>query len=346
MTSRKRLTVGLAGFGLAGRYLHSPLIKAAGLHVTHVQTSRHDELAEVWPEAHAATEFAHLLSAKPDLIVIATPSRFHFEQAKSALACGIAVVVDKPMALSAADCETLRDLSESTGTPLTVFQNRRWDSDFLALKQALDTNAIGKPVRLVSAWHRHRAEIRDRWREQPGPDAGVFFDLGAHLIDQALCLFGTPDWLQADIFSVRDPSPDAVDDSFQLTLGYPALRVELSSHSLAAGPAREIRLDGTAASLVIQGFDAQETQLRAGLSASDAKFGDANGHLSAELYQPDGMSSVYDVPQGRWRDFYDGVRACLLSGTDMPVAPDRPRTSARLMELARESSASCRRIIL
>ena len=344
MTSKRDLVVGLAGFGLAGRYLHSPLIKAAGFTVTHVQTSRVDELKDVWPDARAVSDFDDLLRARPDLIVVASPGRFHFEQAKTALEHGIAVVVDKPMALSSADCQALGELSKAHSTPLSIFQNRRWDSDFLAVKQAIETSLVGKPVRLISAWHRHRAEIRDRWREQPGPDAGVFFDLGAHLVDQAVCLFGAPDWLEANIYSARDPSPDAVDDSFNLTLGYSGLSVELSSHSLAAGPAREIRLDGTKASLTLEGFDAQETQLRAGLSAFDTSFGNPDGHLSAKLCQPDGQSSNHDLPTGQWLNFYNGVRACLTDGSEMPVIPDGPILAARIMEAARQSSAQGVRI--
>ena len=149
MTSHIRTA--LAGFGLAGRILHSPLLKAAGFDVRHVQTSRASEVGEVWPDAVALTSFDDLIATKPELLVIATPSHLHANQARQALEAGIPVLVDKPLGVTTEEVEALAELSETTGTPLTVFQNRRWDADFLTLKRAIDNNEIGKPVRLVSA---------------------------------------------------------------------------------------------------------------------------------------------------------------------------------------------------
>ncbi len=331
----------LAGFGLAGRILHSPLLKAAGFDVRHVQTSRAAEVAEVWPDAEAVATFDELIEAKPELLVIATPSHLHADQTRQALEAGIPVLVDKPLGVTADDVEALAELAETTGTPLTVFQNRRWDADFLTLKRAIDNNEIGKPVRLVSAWHRHRNEVRNRWREKPGPGSGVFIDLGAHLIDQAVTLFGAPEWIEADIWSARSNAPAAVDDSFLINFGYPdGLRVQLSSSSLAAGPSREIRLDGTKASLTMEGFDPQEPQLRDNNPADDPAFGRPDGHLSGKLIMPDGGKESLTIETGNWLTFYNMLADALRSGSPPPVLPDQAVITAQLIDLARESAAT------
>lgn len=335
----------LAGFGLAGRILHSPLLKATGFDVRHVLTSRANQVSDVWPDAVAVSSFDDLIAEKPELLVIATPSHLHSQQARQALETGIPVLVDKPLGVTAAEVSALADLSRTTGTRLTVFQNRRWDADFLTLKRAIENGEVGKPIRLVSAWHRHRNEIRDRWREKPGPGAGVFIDLGAHLIDQAVSLFGSPDWVQADIWSARSADPAAVDDSFLINFGYQdGLRVQLSSSSLAAGPSREIRLDGTNSSLILEGFDPQEPQLRDGMAAGDSRFGSADGYLTGERNSPDNTREALPIEPGNWLELYATLAEALRTGSPLPVTSEEALTTAKLIDLSRESSTTGKRL--
>jgi len=338
--------VGLAGFGLAGGSLHSPLLRAAEFEVTCILTSRWEAAMRAWPAARTVSAFDDLLSAPVDLIVIATPNHLHFSQAMAALRAGKAVVLDKPMALTHAECETLCNLAERQERLLTVFHNRRWDSDFLTVAAALKEGLIGRPARFLNGWRRHRLEIRDRWRERPGPGVGLFFDLGPHLIDQTMMLFGPPIWVSADIFAARQSQPQGVDDGFEVVLGYETMRAVLSASSLAAGPQREMRLDGTLASLVLEGFDPQEPRLRSGMPGDAPGLGDPEGAIDARLYQPDGSQRPVAMQSGAWPRFYQGVMAALSDGAPPPVDPRAAAAVIRIVEAARESAAHGRRVAL
>lgn len=335
---------GLAGFGLAGRSIHSPLLKAAGLNVTDVLSSRFEEVAEVWPGANVVLDFESLLDSDVKLVVIATPSRHHYEQAKAALNAGKSVVVDKPLALTASECRELRATAEAKNQLLTVFHNRRWDSDFLTVRETLEKGLVGRPVRLLSHWHRHRQTITDRWRERPEPGAGVLFDLGTHLIDQACQLMGRPLWLQADVWHSRSDADVAADDSFEICLGYSNARVLLTCSSLAAGPSREMRIDGTQGSVTLSGFDPQEAHLRNGCSPQAEDFGEARKYINACFLGPDSDATPLSPARGEWTSFYEELKAALKDEAPAPVSLEDAILTAEIMDAARDSSLRGERI--
>ncbi len=266
------VAVGLVGFGYAGRTLHTPLILASGMRIAAVVSQHTAAVQAVLPGARVVTDIAALLALDElDLIVVATPNDGHESQALAALAAGKHVLVDKPLALSVPGVDRIAQLAEQRGRILAVFHNRRWDADFLTIRQLLQRQALGTLHCFESRWNRFRPDWVDRWRERPAQGGGVLLDLGTHLIDQALTLFGMPEWLQADVYSVR---PGArVDDAFEIRMGQGLLRITLSAHCLIADPGPRFRLHGSTGSFTKYGLDPQEQQLRDGMSPSNPDFG-------------------------------------------------------------------------
>ncbi|HZU63687.1 MAG TPA: Gfo/Idh/MocA family oxidoreductase, partial [Novosphingobium sp.] len=241
-----------------------------------IATSRADEVAALGADI-AALPTPEALLARPDidLAVIATPSATHAALATCALEAGKHVVVDKPVALSLAEAQRLADCARAHGRHLFAFHNRRWDSDFLSVRAALAEGLPGRVTHARLTFNRFRPEVRQRWREQAGPGAGVWFDLGPHLVDQALQLFGWPQAVSADIAALR--TGGSADDYALVQLLYADKRVVLEAglhapSGLHGGPPR-IAIHGTQGALVKRGLDPQEAQLVAGLRPADAAFG-------------------------------------------------------------------------
>jgi len=266
------LAVGLVGFGLAGRVLHAPLVLSAGLSIRGVVTRQADAVRALCPEAKVVDDLAALLDLAPlDLIVIASPNQLHAPQALAALERGKHVVIDKPFALDTVEADRVLEAALRARVKLAVFQNRRWDSDFLTLRRLLAQGALGEIVAFEARWDRFRPHVADRWRERSECGGGVLNDLGPHLLDQALGLFGSPEWLQAQLLYQR---PGAlVDDGFEIQMGRGALRLSVGASSLACDHALRYRLHGRAGSFRKSGVDVQEQQLHAGLSPLDPAFG-------------------------------------------------------------------------
>jgi scyllo-inositol 2-dehydrogenase (NADP+) len=342
--------VGLAGFGLAGRVFHTPLAAASGLAIRAVASSRADEVRAKVPGADVVGSFEDLLGRSDvELVIVATPNVLHAAQARAALEAGKHVAIDKPATPTAAETRALDALAKSKGLVASVFQNRRWDADMLTLEAVLAAGEVGGPVRYRSVWNRHRAEARTAWRETPGPAAGVTYDLGAHLIDQALVLFGKPDWIQADVFRQRPPPPGAAegaDDGFEILMGKGWLKISLASSSLAAGPSREIRLDGDRASFLKIGLDVQEERLRAGADPRAPGFGDEPEGQWGALWGPAGEARAVPSRPGRWTKFYDGVRRAIETGGRPPVELAQAAETIAVIEAAFESARTGGRIDL
>ena len=275
-----------------------------------------------------------------ELVVIATPNPLHAPMARAALACGKHVVVDKPFTETWLQARELVDLADSAGRLLAVFHNRRWDGDFLTLRRLLGEARLGRPVMLESRFDRFRPQVQDRWRERPGPGSGVWFDLGPHLVDQALVLFGLPDSLTADIVTLRDGGQ--ADDDFLVTLSYPRLRVLLRASVLAAAPTPRFTLHGDGGAFVKPGTDPQEADLRQGAAPGGLEWGlDREPGL---YFSTDGAPPVpVEGERGDYRRFYGAIRDAVRGDGPNPVpAPEALKVMA-ILELARESAASGRR---
>ena len=256
------IPVGLIGYGYAGKTFHAPLIRSVpGLALTHIASSKPDVVRAEVPDAAvcSATELA--VHPGVDLVVIATPNESHFPLGAMALQAGKHVVIDKPFTVTLDEARGLRRLAEQHGGLLSVFHNRRWDSEILASRAVLDSGVLGRVSHYECHMDRFRPAVRQRWREDPGPGAGLWFDLGPHMIDQALFLFGLPTSVNASFGILRDGGK--TDDWAHVQLNYAAkrLRVILHSSLLVAGGGPRSALHGTQASWLKFGADVQEPQL-------------------------------------------------------------------------------------
>lgn len=328
------IRVGLAGYGLAGASFHAPLIRAQErMELTAVLTSR---------DAPARVDTLEALLERSDLVVIATPNQTHFALATAALDAGKHVVIDKPFALGVEEADRLIDLAGASTQLLTVFHNRRWDSDFLTLRKIIpEVGPALADVSLFEAnWDRFRPQIKRGWRETAEPGGGVLSDLGPHLIDQALLLFGMPDSISADVVAQR---ADAVaDDYFDLRLDYGHRRVCLRSSTLMAEPRPRFAVHGSAGSFVKPGLDPQEAQLKAGMDPRAADFG--IDQRDGTITTADGTRRSVPSERGNWRAFYGAVAAAILDGAPVPVDPAEARAGLLLIDLARRAAATGQRL--
>lgn len=339
--------VGLVGFGLAGRVLHAPLIAASGMDIVGVVTRQAEAVKNSFPAAEVVSDLDELLRMRRvELVVIATPNRLHAPQAMAALRAGRHVVIDKPMALTSSDTDEVISVARDSGRVLAVFQNRRWDSDFLTLRRILAKGTVGELASFEASWDRFRPAVADRWREHPEEGGGILYDLGPHLVDQALCLFGLPDWLQADVFAQRAGAE--VDDAFEILMGVGRLRITLRSRSLVPDNTERYRLHGTLGSLRKIGMDVQEAQLRSGMLPSDPGFGvEPRSQWAQVIAAATGETREVPAERGDWLSFYRSLRASIERGAPLEV-PDGEagRQVVRIIEAARRSSDTGRRVYL
>jgi len=345
------LRVGLVGYGFAGQTFHAPVLSAVpGLELAAVASSQPHKVHADWPGVAVVPDVSALVGRRDiDLVVVATPNAQHHPVAKAALEAGKHVVVDKPFTLDVAEARELESLSRRNKRLLAVYQNRRFDSDFLTLKELLASGELGRPVYLESHFDRFRPEVKERWREQAVPGAGLWVDLGSHLVDQAVQLFGRPDTIQLDTAVLRDGA--VVEDYFHAVLRYEAgphapLRVVLHSTTLAAQAAPRYIVHGTLGSYVKHGVDTQEDALRAGRRPPAEGWGadPLDGELS--LARPGGTFIRRSIPtrSGNYADYYAAVRDAILGRGPNPVPPEQAVALMELLDLGRQSAREGRAI--
>jgi scyllo-inositol 2-dehydrogenase (NADP+) len=341
--------VAVIGYGLAGSVFHAPLVAATpGLELRAIVTAHPER------RARAASSFPGVrLPATPDelwsdlsgidLVVVATPNHLHATQAIAALESGRAVVVDKPMALSTVEAERMLAAGERSRRPLAVFHNRRWDSDFLLLRELVSGGELGALLRMESRFERFRPEpAQGTWRVEMSSQAGGgrLLDLGSHLIDQALLLCGQPEGVYAEISQVR-PASGSDDDSF-LALSFPGgARAHLWMSDLAPSVGPRWRAWGSRAALEVWGLDPQEDHLRAGRRPGDPGFGEPDGSQRALLTvgrEAGGSAEAAPLPAGRWGDFYAGMASAIRGEAPVPVDPGAGWDVLAVIEAARRSA--------
>jgi scyllo-inositol 2-dehydrogenase (NADP+) len=339
------LRVAIVGYGLAGSSFHAPLIEATdGLELAAVVTSdpsRRGQLASEHPEARAVANTAELWSqALPELVVVATPNTAHVAVATEAIERGVPVVVDKPLAVAADQAEELVIRAAESGVTLTVFQNRRWDTDQLTLRRLIEEGALGQITRYESRFERWRPELEPgKWRETEAPQegGGVLLDLGSHLVDQALTLFGPATRVFAEIASRRGAPGD--DDAF-IALEHDSgtiSHLHASAVTPSVGP--RLRVQGSSAGFLVPGLDPQEAALRAGERPDTTEaWGTPPDYELGRLVAGERSVPVPPVP-GNWRRFYELLRDALREGGPPPVDPRDAVATLRVLEAARRASA-------
>lgn len=327
----------LIGFGYAGKTFHAPLIGATpGIAITLVASSDAAKVHAMLPGVTVTPDpLAAIARTDVDLVVIATPNASHAPLASAAIAAGKAVVVDKPMALDLAQSRTLVAQARAANVPLWVFHNRRWDSDFLTVKRAMADGLLGTVAHFESHFDRFRPLVRDRWRENAGPGSGVWQDLGPHLADQALQLFGLPDRVTAS-FARQRPGSGATDWA-HVVLEYPALRCILHAGMLVAGGSPRFIVHGSQASLIKPRPDQQEAQLLAGITPGDSRWG--SDDAPALLHTAETVRELAPA-RGDQRIFYHTLVQALRDGTAGPVRPIEALAVSAIIEAAEIAAKS------
>src|ERR1700729_1795610 len=262
---RAEIGVAVIGFGLAGQVFHAPFVSAVpGLKLEAIVQRKGDEAAKAYPSARVLRSVDEALKdAAVQLIVVGTPNETHFALARQALLAGKHVVIDKPFATTSAEAKELKELAEKQGVVLAPFHNRRWDGDFLTVRKLLAEQAVGRLVTYESHFDRFRPLPRaNTWKEAGNEANGLLMDLGPHLVDQALALFGAPDGITASVRKDRDKTD--IEDAFDITLEYPRLRAHCRSSMLACDAAPRFLLHGTRGSFKKFGLDPQEPALLGG----------------------------------------------------------------------------------
>ena len=328
----------LIGFGFVGKTFHAPLIRSVpGLELS-VVSSRHPE--KVWEDLPGVQVMADpeeaATHADVDLVVIASPNETHVPLATAALSAGKHVIVDKPFTITLAEARRLGELSRAKQRLLSVFQNRRWDSEFLGARAIIEEGRLGEILHFESHIDRFRSEVRKRWREVAGPGAGLWYDLGPHLVDQTLQLFGLPENVSAKLVKQRPQAQ--TDDWFHVLLDYGRLQAILHGSLMVAGGTARMAIHGTLGSWLKYGLDVQEEQLVRGVVPGEMGWGEDprpgifySGSNNKTLELP--------LPKGDHRQYYFGIRDALLNQAPNPVTPGQAIAVMAVLETAIESSA-------
>ncbi len=334
------LRVGLIGYGYASKTFHAPLIDGTpGLELAVVSSSDESKVKADWPGVKVVSEPKHLFNDPSiDLIVIPTPNDTHFPLAKAALEAGKHVVVDKPFTVTLSQARELDTLAKSLGRLLSVFHNRRWDSDFLTVKALLVEGTLGEVAWFESHFDRYRPQVRNRWREQGGPGSGIWYDLGPHLLDQAVNLFGLPVSMTVDLAQLRPGAQST--DYFHAILSYPQRRVVLHGTLLAAAETARYIIHGSRGSYIKYGLDPQEERLKNGerLPQEDWGYDMRDGVLT----QATGEDRVEAAPlltsPGNYPAYYAAIRDALNGHGENPVPASQAIQIMELIERGIESS--------
>ncbi len=353
----EEIGVAVLGFGLAGRVFHAPFVNAVpGLRLAVIAQRRGEEAAVAWPGARVVRSVEEAIADPAvELVVVATPNETHFGMAMAALGAGKHAVVDKPIASSSEEVRQMRELAERKGVLLIPFHNRRWDGDFRTVQELVAGGEMGRLVTAESHFDRFRPMPRaGTWKEASGPGSGLLMDLGPHLMDQMLVLFGAPQWVEADVR--RDRAGTAIEDAFDVTMGYEGMRAMCRSTTVAAIPSPRFLLHGTGGSFRKYGLDRQEPALVAGarvprmgaeevwLEEDEAAWGELVTAADPEQRPGDLQRRRVKTVQGDYRAFYAGVRDAVLGKGGPPVTAEDGWRVLRLIEMARQSSDEGRRV--
>jgi scyllo-inositol 2-dehydrogenase (NADP+) len=336
------MKTGVVGFGVAAQFMHLPFIITNPEFQLHSILQRHgNEAKEKYPSVQIFRNLDEMLADdRLELVVITTPNDTHFDYSRRSLLAGKHVVLEKPFTINSSDAKKLIELASGINRILSVYQNRRYVSDFRTIRQLLNQKMLGEIVEFEAHYDRYRPERRPAaWREQNTPGSGILYDLGAHLIDQAFCLFGLPLHITADI---RIQRPDAkATDYFELWLHYDFTKVILKAGMLVREPGPRYSIHGTKGSFIKSGEDPQEVLLRKGALPESPDW----GHESAEIYgllhtEINGriVNEKYPSLAGNYGDFYRDLYNTIRRGDTLKVKPEHGYNTIRLIELATESN--------
>jgi len=342
------IKTGIVGYGKSAKVFHAPLINAVQeLDLYSVVERSSDDAIRKYPDVEVFRSFKEILKDDAtELLIITTPNQLHFSMAREALSAGKHVVIDKPFTVTFEEANKLIRLADDLDLKLSVFQNRRWDGDFITVEKLIRDRKVGEAVEVVSTFNRFRNQIQeDAWREKSQPGSGVLYDLGPHLIDQAIQIFGKPDQLYADI---REQRGGVTDDYFELDLHYPNLKVKLKAGVLVADPTPRFTVRGTDGAFVKFGLDPQEQNLKEGKKP--------NSQDNRSVESDDSWGTLYKweeskmseekvkIAKGNYSAFYREMGAAINGKAELPVDPNDAAYVIYLIELAFKSNMEGKRM--
>jgi scyllo-inositol 2-dehydrogenase (NADP+) len=344
----KPINVGLAGYGFSGQSFHRPLLQHSHNFEIHtIMSSNKEKVQADIGGVNVVPSLQELLQEDIELVVITTPNHLHYDMIKQSLTAGKHVVVEKPFVTESEQGEELIRLAEENGLVLSVFHNRRWDADFLTIRNLMEKKKLGDISTYEAHFDRYRPMVKDRWKENKIEGGGVLYDLGSHLIDQALCLFGKPQWVFADVFSQRDP--EKAEDYFQITLGYDTVRIGLYSRSIVLDPGPRYQLHGQKGSFVKYGMDRQEADLKEGINPYSASWGmeDEESWGTLSLIEEEEVNKVkLSSEKGDYTQYYQGIFEAVRNNQPIPVRAEEALNVIEIIEACKKSSSEKKSIYL
>ncbi|HEX3386680.1 MAG TPA: oxidoreductase [Mucilaginibacter sp.] len=348
----KTINTGLIGFGNSGQTFFAPFIAAnPGFNLAKISTSDPEKAAKantVYPDAEVVKTAEDIINDQNiDLVLVGTPNTSHFELTQKALLANKHVLVEKPFTVTSSEADELIALAKKQNRVLSVHHNRRFDSGHNTVKKVLASGVLGTVVEMEVHYDRYRLQLRPAaWREKPLPGSGIFYDLGAHLIDASLELFGKPKELTC-MMTIQRPGGLEVEDNFELILWYPDLKVTLKSGMLVKEPGPVYIIYGYNGTFIKYGMDAQEEALKAGHKPTEPNWGvepkSIWGHVT---YDKDGKTVTEIIPSepGRYQDLFQNVHEAVAEGKELIVKPEQARTTIRIIELAFQSNREKRTV--
>ena len=336
----KPIPTALSSYGMSGLVFHGPLLEVhPGFKITKILERNRNDSAGKHPGAELVRDYQAIID-DPDieLVVVNTPDHLHVDMASRAIEAGKHVVVEKPFTLKTSEADQLIDLASRKGVMLTVYHNRRWDGVYLTVKEVIRSGKLGRLVDFEVHFDRFRNYVKESWKDQAN-GTGTLYNLGSHLVDQALNLFGMPDRLFCDTRMLRDGA--LTDDSYDLLLHYADFKCMLRSSYLVREPGPSFMLHGTEGSFLAWGTDPQERDLKAGIIPGtrgwglDPSFSHARIHTD---FKGEHLEGDYPLLPGNYMEFYDNVHDAIRMGSPLVVTPSQARDVIRIIEAAYESS--------
>ncbi|MBX2843541.1 MAG: oxidoreductase [Flammeovirgaceae bacterium] len=347
---KDQIKVGVASFGMSGKVFHCPLLASNdGFKISRILERSHNKSAEIYPYAVISRTYEELIGdPEIELIIVNTPDHLHVDMATAALEKGKHVIVEKPFTITSEEGQKLIDLAKSKGKMLSVFQNRRWDGDFLTVKKLINNKLVGRLVEFESHYDRYRNFIQENtWKEEEGAGTGILYNLGSHMIDQALVLFGMPNAVNSDLRITR--TGGKVIDNYEIRMDYDNLKVLLKSGYLVREAGPRYTCHGTLGSFTKYGIDPQEDMLKAGFLPVGDDWGTENeedyGWLNTEVGGLHVEGQVETIP-GSYQDYYQNIYEVIRENKPLEVKPEESLNVIKIIEMAQESHNQKKTIIL